>query len=116
MTTGSDFGWRPDQPCPPWCIDGADHLDFRLRHRSDDFWHKGAVTRVQSEETDHNWNPLHVEVYLSQHVQVDERGHYTHPMQVALDGADLTPANARRLAAALIQLADQAAAGHPRDA
>jgi hypothetical protein len=105
MTSREDHGWHDDRPCPPWCESEDHHLTERLGRRMDDFWHKGPVTEIVSEDTDHNWHPIHFEVRLCQHVQVDERGYYTHPLEVTVGGTGLSPANARKLAAVLEDLA-----------
>lgn len=109
MTTSQDYGWHDDQLCPPWCVTGAEHLDHRLQHRMDDFWHKGAVTTVLTHAVTYNLEPIEAEVYLQQREQVDERGHLRHPIEVCVDRAqEFTQAKARELAAVLLRLADEA--------
>lgn len=106
--TREDFGWHDDRPCPEWCTSTDHHLQWRLEHRTDHFWHKGPVTRIPTEDEDHNCHRLIAELYLSQHVIVDERGFNTRPAEVSADGGTFTPDNARLLAATLIEVADQA--------
>jgi GTP cyclohydrolase III len=109
MTTSQDHGWHDDRPCPPWCITGTEHLEFRLQHRMDDLWHKGAATKVLTQGVTYNLEPIEAEVYLQQHEQVDERGHFRHPIDISVDFGELfTPDEARELAAILLRLADEA--------
>jgi len=109
MTTSQDYGWHDDQPCPAWCVTGAEHLGHQLAHRMDDFWHKGAATKVLTRGVTYNLEPIEAEVYLQQHEQVDERGHFRHPIEVCVEFAqEFTQAKARELAAVLLRLADEA--------
>jgi hypothetical protein len=115
MTTSQDYGWHDDQPCPAWCVTGAEHLGHQLAHRMDDFWHKGVVTRVLTQGLTTNLEPIEAEVYLQQREQVDERGHFRHPIEVCVYCAqDFTQAKARELAAVLLRLADEAAQAESR--
>jgi hypothetical protein len=80
-----------------------------MRHGMDDFWHTGAVSKVLTQATTHNLEPIEAEAYLQQHEQVDERGHLRHPIDISVDFAQLfTPDEARELAAILFRLADDA--------
>ena len=109
MTTRQDPVWHDDRVCPTWCVTGAEHLEHQLAHRMDSFWHTGAVTRVLTQATTPNLEPIEAEVYLQQHEQVDERGHFRHPIEVGVEFAqDFTPVKARELAAVLLRLADDA--------
>ena len=75
----------------------------------DDLWHKGAATKVLTQGVTYNLEPIEAEVYLQQHEQVDERGHFRHPIEVGVEFAqDFTPVKARELAAVLLRLADDA--------
>jgi hypothetical protein len=110
--TIEDYGWRSDGPCPEWCRNGDEHLSEHVRMGSD-FWHRGEVTTLQSADMDHNWNPLTVDVFLSQRQQVDERGYYRHPTEVVVRGPEgYTPVQARTLAERIMRLAD-IAEDHP---
>jgi hypothetical protein len=100
--------WRDDQPCPQWCVTGAEHLARRLRHGMDDFWHEGLEVIAGTQDVDHNWHPIEMRLRLSQHEQVDERGHLRHPIQVDCQNYGLSPAQARELATVLLRLADDA--------
>jgi len=82
MTTSHDYGWNDDQPCPPWCVTGGGHLQHRLLHRMDDFWHEGPEVIVATQYSDHNCIPLKMHVRLDQREQVDGRGHFRHPIRV----------------------------------
>lgn len=96
---------------PEWCQSTDHHLDERLAHRTDHFWHKGSPESVPTEDETPNLEPITAEVYLSQHVVVDERGYNTRPAEVCVDFAGtFSPANARRLAAILVDLASEAEA------
>ncbi|WP_161988657.1 hypothetical protein [Pedococcus bigeumensis] len=55
---------------------------------------------------------MEVVVSLAQHVQVDERGYYRHPVMVNFWGQELTTAQTRQLSAALARLADEADAAN----
>jgi len=73
-----------------------------------DFWHKGAVTKVLTQGMTTNLEPIEAEVYLQQHEQVDDRGHFGHPIEVCVEFAqDFTPVKARELAAVLLRLAGE---------
>ncbi len=62
-----------------------------------------------TEDETPNLEPITAEVYLSQHVVVDERGHNTRLAEVCVDMAGtFSPANTRRLAAVLVGLASEA--------
>jgi hypothetical protein len=108
MTTSNDYGWSDDQPCPPWCVTGDGHLQHRLLHRMDDFWHEGPDVIVATQYTDGNRIPLEMHVRLDQREQVDERGHFRHPIRVDCQNYSLSPAQARELAAVLLQMAGEA--------
>ncbi len=73
MTQREDHGWHADRPCPDWCQSTDHHLGERLHHRTDHFWHKGSPESVPTEDETPNREPITAEVYLSQHVVVDER-------------------------------------------
>jgi hypothetical protein len=103
-----DHGWGDDEPCPDWCRTGAQHLAFRLDHRTDDYWHEGQRERFPASGEDRHGNQVEIVVSLTQHVQVDERGHYRHPVMVNFWGHELTTEQARQLSTALARLADQA--------
>jgi hypothetical protein len=107
MAPIEEYGWHDERSCPPWCT-VTDHVDFRINHGMDDFWHGGPTTRLKSEDEGTDYAGIYIEVGLTQKVQSDERGCFTHLAQVAIDGAGYTPANARRLAGLLMELADQA--------
>jgi hypothetical protein len=108
MTTSRDYAWSDDQPCPPWCVTGGGHLQHRLLHRTDDFWHEGPEVIVATQYSDHNCIPLQMHVRLDQREQVDERGHFRHPVRVDCQNYSLSPDQARKLAAVLLQMAGQA--------
>lgn len=66
---------------------------------------------MRTEDKTPNLEPITAEVYLSQYVDVDERGYNTRPAEVCVDFAGtFAPANARRLAVILVELASQAEA------
>ena len=108
MTTSHDYGWSHDQPCPPWCVTSGGHLQHRLLHGTDDFWHEGSEVIVETLYSDHNCIPLKMHVRLDQREQVDTRGHFRHPIRVDCQNYSLSPAQARELAAALLQMAGDA--------
>ncbi|MGI8753341.1 MAG: DUF6907 domain-containing protein [Acidimicrobiales bacterium] len=111
MTSLEDYGWGDDRPCPGWCESLDHHLAERLARRTDHFWHKGTVHEVLTEDETTNLQPVTAQVYRSQHVVVDERGFNTRPVEVCVDYAGtFSPANARRLAAILVELASAAEA------
>jgi hypothetical protein len=74
----------------------------------DDFWHEGPQTLVATQYNDHNCLPLNLHVRLDQREEVDERGHFRHPIRVDCQNYSLSPAQARELAQVLVQLAGQA--------
>jgi hypothetical protein len=79
-----------------------------LLHRMDDFWHEGPDVIVATQYTDGNRIPLEMHVRLDQREQVDERGHFRHPIRVDCQNYSLSPAQARELAAVLLQMAGEA--------
>lgn len=102
MTSSEDYGWYPDRPCPEWCVTGDQHLAFRM-HAGNDFWHQGRTTSIETAYLDHNWIPTSATLYLSQHEQVDERGHYRHPVVIGGNIGEFTADQAREIAAALLE-------------
>jgi hypothetical protein len=100
--------WGDDGPCPEWCVTGAQHLSFRLEKGMDDYWHEGERQRYPATGEDHHGNQIEITVSLTQHVQVDERGHFRHPVMVSFWGHELTTPQARHLSKALARLADEA--------
>lgn len=52
--TRAAHSWTDDQPCPPWCTRGAEHLTKRLRHRMDDYWHEGVEHPHRTLDTTHS--------------------------------------------------------------
>jgi hypothetical protein len=104
----ADLTWADPGPCPSWCIRSDHHLSDRLARGHDDYWHEGRTARVETEETDHNWNPIHVEVGLSQHVELASHRGRLHPVTVTIGGDGLSPFAARKLACLLLDLAAQA--------
>ena len=108
MTTSHDYGWNDDQPCPPWCVTGDSHLRHRLLHRMDDFWHEGPEVIVATQYSDHNSIPVKMHIRLDQREQVDERGHFRHPICIDCQSYSLSPAQARELAGVLLQMAGEA--------
>ena len=108
----SNGPWGDDEPCPAWCVTGAQHLTFRLDHQTGDYWHEGQRATFPTTAEDHHNNPVEVVVSLAQHVQVDERGYYRHPVMVNFWGQELTTEQTRQLSAALARLADEADAAN----
>ena len=108
MTTSHEYGWSDDQQCPPWCVTGNGHLQHRMLHRMDDFWHEGPEVIVATQYSDHNCIPLKMHVRLDQREQVNEQGHFRHPIRVDCQNYSLSPAQARELATVLLQMAGEA--------
>ena len=108
MTRTADLTWADPGPCPSWCLRSEHHLADRLARKHDDFWHESERVSVQTEETDHNWHPLFVEVGLSQHVELANHRGRLHPVLVTLGGDGLSSFAARKLAGLLLDLAEQA--------
>ena len=110
MTRTADLTWADPGPCPPWCDRSEHHLSDRLARKHDDFWHESERVSVQTEETDHNWQPTSVDVALSQHVELANHRCRLHPVLVTFGGNGMSPYAARKLAGLLLDLADQAEA------
>ena len=96
------------QPCPAWCVSGADHLTALMRVGMDDFWHHGVEHDHPTMDSNHNWVPQDITVQLIQQEHVGERGTRHHPTQVDCGGYTLSPDQARALAATLLMLAHAA--------
>ena len=94
-----------DQPCPSWCVTGADHLTALMRVGIDDFWHQGVEHDHPTMDRNHNWVPQDITVQLIQQEHVGERGTQHHSTQVDCGGYTLSPDQARALAATLLLLA-----------
>ena len=108
MSSAEPHAGNQEQPCPPWCVTGAQHLAFRMRHGMDDYWHEGVEYPQPTLDTDHNLHPVDLQLRLGQREHDDEHGHQLHPVYVDCGGYSLSPAQARSLAAALLTLADAA--------
>ena len=74
----------------------------------DDFWHEGPEVTVATQYSDHNSIPVKMHIRLDQREQVDERGHFRHPIRIDCQSYSLSPTQARELAGALLQMAGEA--------
>jgi len=82
-----------------------------------DDWHTSAPEEAVTTDLTHNWDPVSVEVYLTQQMHhVRDLEYVRYPAQILIhDGFTVTPAQARHYATLLVEMADRAEA-EPFDA
>jgi hypothetical protein len=103
MTTREDSGCHDQLPHPSWCVGHIGNPKGR-----EDFWHEGRPREVLTADALPNGEVIHLQTNLSQRILRDERGDRTEPVEIVVGESLLTPAGARLLASALVELADEA--------
>jgi hypothetical protein len=99
---------KMDHPCPPWCVNGDQHLRDQVE-RGTDFHHLSEAVEVP-DRNDPALEPIFAQIYLDQLEEVDDHGiSYRHAAEVfvKVEGAFL-PDYADRLARVLNELASEA--------